>query len=93
MRNNIKIFADAMENKLQTKDDEHGQCGWMNSETTIKYLKDRLMEEVQELCVSFDECDSEGVSNECVDIANFAMMIYTRFVYIKTNGNINAKHR
>lgn len=61
-----------------TKDPKHGETGWMDDEVTVQYLKDRLMMEVDELGAAFENCRAEDLTGKCVDVANFAMMIYTR---------------
>lgn len=78
MRENVEFFADAMEKKLQTKDEEHGKTGWLDPDCGIKTLFFRLKEEVEEAEEAFEDCNSKLLAEECVDIANFAMMIFDR---------------
>jgi len=71
MRESIKIFADAMEKKLQRDDD--CKPPWEN--LTLGYLFNRLLDEIAELA------EAEGPENkmtECTDVANFAMMIFSK---------------
>ena len=67
MRPTLRRFAKMMELKL--KDNDH-KSHWHHS--TIGYLKGRLHDEVKELDNA--KCYNDMVE-ECLDIANFAMMI------------------
>ena len=78
MRKSIKIFAEKMEAKLKTKDEERGEYGWLDSNTDINFLMNRIREEFIELERDFKDCFQDGVASEAVDIANFAMMISDR---------------
>ena len=71
VREPVAWFAKEMESKLR-KDDYKKH--W--SEYSILFLHRRLMEEVQELSDEVDrKIKPEAVISECVDVANFAMMI------------------
>ena len=76
----VERFALTMEKKLKTKDEERGPEGWLNHGCTIKFLKERLAEEQEELDTAFDDCHSEELMAECVDVANFAMMIFDKLL-------------
>ena len=78
MRDAVKQFAVAMEDKLQAKDDERGVDGWLYPPCDIHYLIVRLEDEVRELKAAFEDCDPGMVKQETVDIGNFAMMIFDR---------------
>ena len=78
MRKSVGIFAEKMEKKLQTKDDELGGDGWLNSKTDINFLMNRIRDGFIELERAFKDCYAEGVASEAVDIAKFAMMISDR---------------
>jgi hypothetical protein len=80
MRGLLRIFAEEMERKLKTKDEEHGEAGWLNGGTTVRFLKDRLTEEMRELYSAFDDCNKDELLDECLDVANFAMMIHSRLL-------------
>lgn len=67
MRKEVKWFADLMEEKLQ-KNDYKG--GW-EYENSI-YFHSELLEEIKELENAIN--DKQRIE-ECVDIANFAMML------------------
>jgi len=86
----LKQFALAMEEKLKIKDDEHGEDGWLNMHTTINMLLARLRNEVEEAQGAYEECSPNDLANECLDIANFAMMIRDRLKY---NHLIEGKKR
>lgn len=75
MRIGVEVFANRMECKLLTKDNEHGIEGWLDDDCNIKFLYDRLIQEVAEAKKAIDDCNPDNLANECVDIANFAMMI------------------
>ena len=77
MRESIKLFAEAMERKLQRDDGK--KKGWEACD--IQYLSGGLWEELFELedAIANMSIDSGGVSHvleECTDVANFAMMIF-----------------
>ena len=79
MRMPIKMFAEAMERKLSARDKKFGERGW--KEESIMYLYARLREEMGELEKALDESltgeySPEVIADECVDVGNFAMMIY-----------------
>ena len=78
LRDEVDKFSQAMEDKLRTLDEERGEAGWLNGSTTIAYLLAALEAEVRELRAGFSDCDQENVLEESVDVANFAMMIYSR---------------
>lgn len=78
MRKSVKIFSEKMETKLKRKDDSHGENGWLEPQTTVSFLIDRLKEEVIELDEAFEDSNNKGISEEAVDIANFCMMISDR---------------
>lgn len=78
VRSAIGQFAHAMERKLKTRDDEHGESGWLNTHTTINMLLARLRNEAEEAQEAYEECNPNSLADECVDIANFAMMIRDR---------------
>ncbi len=80
MREHVNEFAMAMESKLKKHDDERGKAGWLNDETNIRYLVDCLNQEVFEAKAAFNDCNPEFLATECVDIANFAMMIRSRIL-------------
>lgn len=70
-RTEVKAFAVLMENKLQ-KNDFKG--GWQQD--SIAILFNKLQGELQELHDAITHKKSRmDVINECVDIANYAMMI------------------
>ena len=79
MRSEVMWFANQMEKKLNRR--MASKDGWYD--TKIRFLLYRLLEEVKEL---LEACQKEfglynGVKDlnkiidECVDVANFAMMI------------------
>jgi hypothetical protein len=66
-RPEVQAFAIAMEKKLRENDHK---THWRKC--AVKYLRRRLAEELIEL----DDAEHpEDVAAECVDVANFAMMI------------------
>ncbi|MBH0331464.1 hypothetical protein ABH14_16950 [Brevibacillus brevis] len=77
MREEVLWFAEQMEAKLKENDHKEGWngCG-------IFWLKNRLIEEVNELSDAMDAghnsesgLDVENIIREAADVANFAMMI------------------
>jgi NTP pyrophosphatase (non-canonical NTP hydrolase) len=75
MREEVKEFAQAMEEKLAANDDKGG---WDNER--IQWLFARLVEEVGELAMAlYDEKYTPyEIKSEAVDVANLAMMIFSK---------------
>jgi len=73
VRSELKQFAEAMEAKLATHDDDR-EDSW-RLETT-KWLHTRFREECDELQEAFDDCDPEAARRECIDVANFALFMW-----------------
>lgn len=81
MRESVLWFAGIMEKKLQTKDADFPE-GWKND--TVEGLKDRLVEETQELLEAISLAEimttpNEAIIVEAADVANFAMMIADKY--------------
>ena len=68
MRKEVEQFTEAMEERLKENDHKHH---WSNY--TPQQMFDRLEQEVDELRWAFS---NESKRHECVDVANFAMMIW-----------------
>lgn len=76
-RFDLSWFAYWMAEKLGTPKNE-AKASYLSDDTTESYLVDRLKEELDELDTAIDgDVDSE-VIGECIDVANFAMMIAGR---------------
>ena len=69
MRKGVEYFTEAMEAKL--KENDH-KGGWDAGMCSISFLEDRLIQEMGEYFTNRD-------INELADIANFCMMLYTRY--------------
>jgi len=79
LRKSVRLFAEAMELKLRTHDEERGEIGWLTDYTcNVGYLKARLDDEIKELNGAYIDCHPKGVYEEVIDIGNFAMMIFDR---------------
>ncbi len=90
VRKEVKWFSELMEEKLK-KNDHKG--GWRDGDSTIDgYLIYRLQDEVDELkeklrIESWVEPDGiKKITEECADVANFAMMIADLLTKPKDNG-------
>lgn len=96
MRKEVKRFAEEMEKVLKQNDYKSGF-----QSLPYEYLYKRLLEEVKELfegiygthpttfTQSSEEVRAEDIVKECVDIANFAMMIADKFLRLENkNGKI-----
>lgn len=73
MREQVKWFADQMEQTLQRNDHKGG---W--DSCSFDYLLDRLEQETQELFLASEAPTNnfrENIIREATDVANFAMMI------------------
>ena len=70
MRKELKWFAEIQERKLKQNDYKHH---WSN--LSDDQLFHKLMMEMAELFEAISTWDSFEVIDECVDVANFAMMI------------------
>lgn len=81
LRPEVRSFADTMENTLLRHDSERGSS-WRGE--SIKWLLDRLKSETKELIEAFENCDPKAVREECIDVANFAMFIFTKLKERKT---------
>lgn len=70
IRTELLRFAESMEIKLKQNDfkEAWGLCA-------ISYLFGQLKEEVHELHVAINDGDVQKIIDECVDVANYAMMI------------------
>ena len=77
MRNELELFASAMEAKLQRHDKER-KDSW--KECDVNYLLDRLEDESDEFHVTVSRFkNGAGYDRkELVDIANFCMMLWNR---------------
>jgi NTP pyrophosphatase (non-canonical NTP hydrolase) len=73
MRGSVEWFADEMEKKLRRNDEKKGPEGWRDMSPLSLYSS--LMQEIRELKMALNEGVSESIIGECVDVANFAMMI------------------
>lgn len=77
LRSAVRAFAEAMERKLQQRDD---RPGWESE--SLEWLANRLQDEQLELDVVFDStfireaAFYRRIAEEAVDIANFAMMLW-----------------
>lgn len=78
MRESVQIFAEDMERVLQENDEDKGQEGWLSGSCSVRFLLHALKEEVEELEEALTECVPGAVGKECLDVANFAMMIRHR---------------
>lgn len=73
MKTEIYQFARAMEIKMSKHEKDRGDR-WKNE--SIKWLFDRLTEEVNEANECIQNLNSSKFCDELLDIANFAMMAY-----------------
>ena len=93
MRIQIRRFAEEMEKVLKQNDYKSGF-----QSLPYEYLYKRLLEEVKELFVgiygthpttwtqSSEEIRAENIVKECIDVANFTMMIADKFLKRRSNG-------
>ncbi len=77
LRPAVKAFALAMEAVLKQHDDKGG---WSPDDCSVGYLQTKLAEETAELFRGI--CADEEPDNEAVDLANLAMMLWTRYRYM-----------
>ena len=78
MREDVSVFAAEMESRLKEKDLENGERGWLAPGCNIAFLERRLYECGKFLKNGLEDCDPAIVQKECIDVANFAMMIHSR---------------
>lgn len=85
----VKQFATRMESRLQDKDAEYGEEGWLD--LSVDHLLHRLQTEYEEMrrAVSIEE----GLRDELVDVANLCMMVEDRLRDECTAGNHERIHR
>lgn len=89
MRESVRLFAEAMEAKIATHDDDRG--GWGPKSTDIKDLWEWMQMEGLEALVHYANClelrhtavtdrrlheEIIALREELIDIANLAMMLY-----------------
>lgn len=71
IRPEIVAFAAAMESKMRKHDADRGDS-W--KKCNIDFLHQRIEEEMSEMSLA----DGDEISDEAVDVGNFAMMIWYR---------------
>jgi len=89
MRSEVMWFANQMEKKLRQTGYKGDRDAWLNS--TAEYLLDRLLDEAKELVIAVREEERirrgrvglDAVIDECVDVANFSMMLADRVRYLR----------
>jgi len=75
LREELREFADAQESVLRVHDEDRGDS-WRDA--SVAWLFHRLEGEVGELQDAFNDCLPERVRMECLDVANFAMFIFSK---------------
>lgn len=70
LRPALAQFAGEMEAVLKQNDHKGG---W--KDCPMEYLRDRLHQEVRELDRALLDGDPKNITKECIDVANFAMML------------------
>ena len=78
IRKDVVAFAEAMETKLKKHDAARGTHGWRAPGCSVAELFDCVESKVEKLEESIADCASVETAEECVNIANFAMMIHPR---------------
>ena len=75
LRPQVAAFAQLMERKLRSHDSGRGKRGWKIA--SHRWLYNRLRQELNELAYAIAKppVDQSRAAMECVDVANFAMMI------------------
>ena len=90
LRESLRKFSQEMEYKLASKDSEHEGNAWLQDDCTFPLLRARLLDEVLEFEEAVDRGDVRNICEECIDIANFAMMIHSKLQrsssYIQQNS-------
>ena len=81
-RKAVEIFAGKMEKRLQEKDEKYGIAGWLEEDSDLEYLAEKLENcslEIKQAEEDFRRSNEAWMRSElekkCIDIANFAMMI------------------
>lgn len=72
LRPEVESFAAAIEAKLQLHDEDRGET-WKDD--TIRGLFVRLEDEIREARDAYEDCDSEALASELVDVGAFARFI------------------
>ena len=83
----IESFSSKMKLKIKEKDTEHGVEGWLDDDSSISYLINRLNIKHRKLTKAIDDCDINKAQKLCVDVGNFSMMIDDRLSFIKGGRN------
>jgi hypothetical protein len=76
LRSSLDYFATLMEQKLRKNDHKRN---W--KELSVKELKAGFESELNELGDAFDDYNSEDIVEECVDVANYCMMIADKIIF------------
>jgi len=84
-RKALNVFSGKMEKRLQEKDNEKGEEGWLVEGTTVKYLFGHMECRMKEIEAAMLDCDLKNIEKGCIDIANYAMMISDRIRGRKSN--------
>lgn len=74
IRASVRKFSELMETKLKLNDHKGGWGG-----CDVRWLLKRLREETGEIETAMLKGDPKSVALECVDVANFAMMLSENF--------------
>lgn len=75
LRPSVRTFAEQMELVLRAND---YKGGWNEDNCSVNYLERRLVEEYVEYLGNKSLEQGNNPEKECVDMANFAMMLYHR---------------
>lgn len=71
-------FFEAMYEKAYGKVINHNRPPDPWNHHDVEFFMSRLMDEMEELQAAVNDDDITGAMDECVDVANFAMFIYTK---------------
>ena len=93
MRTAIEVFAMAMEQKLCENDAEKGKEGWLHAECNIDHLMDKLENSLEGVRGELDWYNIEETLANCLDTANYAMMIYDRILHEADSAGLNKKKK
>jgi len=79
LRENVEWFATQMEAKLRNHDKDRGHTGWLGPDSgrDVDYVS-RILDELSELVMASMPKNKTALINECIDVANFAMMLADR---------------
>ena len=78
MRKSVERFANLMNSRLDDKVDDNGGDTWREPSCNIDRLRNALQKKVNSFHNNCFDLRADDVQKDCIDIANYSMMIVDR---------------